>query len=330
MKTHDVKLEILDEKLDQRYTFEELTDEQIVERRWKKTERALKKTYPYVIRAYRMVGDDVLDTLKTIGFTYDRLNQKVNSKVKRYVQDQIESWHDLGLVTGYLQYLISTHTWTYKSVLKLLICGIYAKRLKKVKTVSNDVFKVSAVDAYNQSIADRREDKFPLLTLAVILSFCTMPVTQNTYLEYLDGVLMSQVDQMEVFVLMSLQSVEIDENALKITLIKQAHRILKVNDDKFSGALDDATRNVSNQAYTWGPKNQKVRFVAVIDEKTTRMCKSLNGQIFNTIDENTFTRYSDLNKADITVTCKGLVQGLNMPPISDHFHWCRSTLTYQI
>lgn len=26
----------------------------------------------------------------------------------------------------------------------------------------------------------------------------------------------------------------------------------------------------------------------------------------------------------------GLIQGLNLPPINDNFHWCRSTLTYQI
>lgn len=332
MKYSDVKLQILEEDLEKDYKKQILSDEEIIERRWKKTERALKKAYPHIVKAYRQIGDDLMDMLKDIDFTYDKLNKTVSPKVRRYVEDCIEVWGDYKLMTGFLGYLASTHTWTYKSVLKLLICGIYANRFRKIKTVSYDVFKISSVDAYSQSISDREEKNFPLLTLGMILSFAVMPVMGTTYIEYLESVEMSQVEQMESFLLVSLQSVEINENALKVVLMKQVNRILKVNKDKFSGGLDDATRNVSNQTYTYEPKNrnQKVRFVAEIDDRTTMMCRSLNNQIFNTIDENVFKRYSANNERVIEVHCKGLVQGLNMPPIQDHFHWCRSTLTYQV
>ena len=335
MKNYDdgVKLQLLDMPLESEYKNEILTDDEIIERRWKKTDRALKKAYPFIVKAYRQIGDDLIDMLKDIDFTYEKLNKTVSPKVRRYVEDRIEFWSDSGLLTGFLGYLVSTHTWTYKSVLKMLICGIYANRFKRIKKVSNDVFKVASVDAYAQSITDRRINDFVLLTLPVILSFAVMPVMGTTYIEYLDGVIMSQVEQAESFLLVSLQqNVEISENALKVVITKQIHRILKIKNGKYSGGLDDATRNVSNQAYTYEPKNnnQQVRFIAHIDERTTEMCRSLNGQIFNTVDENVFKRYSANSGRVVEVRCKGLVQGLNMPPIQDHFHWCRSTLTYQI
>ena len=190
------------------------------------------------------------------------------------------------------------------------------------------MFAISAVDAYSQSIADRKVEYPPFLGMAVILSFAVMPVLQNTYVEYIDSLLVKQVGEMDAFVATSLM-VGMDENALFIRLVKQANAIIKVNKGKYSGGLDDATRAVANKAYTY-KADQQVRFVAEMDEKTTRMCRSLNGQLFYTNKTNTFKRYSASHDSEIEVTCEGLVLGLNMPPIMDHFHWCRSTLTYQI
>lgn len=70
----------------------------------------------------------------------------------------------------------------------------------------------------------------------------------------------------------------------------------------------------------------KVRFVASIDEKTTEMCESLNNQVFSMTKENRFTRYSADAGGEIIYRVKGLKAGVNLPPINDHFHWCRSTI----
>ena len=70
--------------------------------------------------------------------------------------------------------------------------------------------------------------------------------------------------------------------------------------------------------------------MAVIDDKTTPMCKSLHGQLFNVKGQNIFKRYSESAKGTVTFKCQGLVLGVNKPPITDHFHWCRSQLTYLI
>ena len=105
-----------------------------------------------------------------------------------------------------------------------------------------------------------------------------------------------------------------------------------MNGDKETGAVADTARAAGNEAYTLagGENDQLVLFVAEVDNRTTKMCLSLDQQIFHTKAWNTFTRYSDYYKSNHTFKWFGLERGLNMPPITDHFHWCRSTLTYQI
>lgn len=332
MKNYDQSVKTTFLKIPQKnYSDRKLSDKEIIDRRWKVTEEALKQAYPKIRNIYRKIGDDALRIVKEIDFEYSKLNKNVPNKIKRYVNDQIEFWADSGLVQGYFEYLINTHTWTYKSVLYLLIYGAFLMGMERVKKVSEDVFVVTAVDSYAQANADRGRETFELLTMAVILGFAMMPVVQNTYVEYLDGLLLSQVDEMENFILVAqMQNIEISDDAIKIKMLKMAHRVLNVHDDKYSGGLDDATRVVSNDAYTYDAEDQKVRFIAEMDEKTTPMCKSLNGQVFNVTKENTFKRYSAQAGGVVEVSCKGLVKGVNMPPITDHFHWCRSTLTYQV
>ena len=60
------------------------------------------------------------------------------------------------------------------------------------------------------------------------------------------------------------------------------------------------------------------------------MCESMNNMLFFVNDWNKFYRYSDIDGRDVLYTVKGLEQGINLPPINNHFHWCRSTVTYLI
>ena len=56
----------------------------------------------------------------------------------------------------------------------------------------------------------------------------------------------------------------------------------------------------------------------------------MNNMLFYVNDWNRFYRYSDIDKKDVLYTVKGLETGINLPPIDNHFHWCRSTITYQL
>ena len=336
MKTYDdsVRLRRLSFDLDVSYKKERLNNEEIVKRRWRNTEKALRQALPLIRRVYRQLADEVLSLLKEIDFSYDRINSKVPERVKRIVNDRMDAWKKRGLAKGYLLYMMATHKWTYESVLKLLLTGLYAEKYRELDKISNDVFVIAAVDVYAQSVADRGDpDPIPL-SMAAIMALALMPVLQNTYVEYLDATMISQVEEMESFVLVNyMQSIEITDKEIIIRALKQAKRILNIDNDKYSGGLDDAARATGNAAYTENTEEEpdlQVRFIAEMDEKTTPMCRSLDGQIFNVHKQNTFTRYSAMAGNEIEVTCRGLVAGLNMPPISDHFHWCRSTLTYQI
>lgn len=332
MKVYDnsVQLKKIFMSLDHNYKKEDLSNEEIINKRWKNTEKALRKARPLIHSLFQELGDDVITLLKQIDFEYQKLNDTVSPRVKKLVERKSKIWKEKKILTGYLEFIYLSHNWTYKSVLQLLLCGLYAEKYNEIKAIAYDVFVISAVDTYEQAIADRDINKFPLLTMNTILSFALMPIISNSFVEYLDGLLISQEKEMENFVLVN-EMFDLDvSDDIENLIEKQVNRIIKINKDKFSGGLDDATRAVANKSYTYTKDNVKVRFVAELDEKTTPMCRSLNNQVFFVNKTNTFKRYSASAKGNITVKCNGLVAGVNMPPISDHFHWCRSTLTYQV
>lgn len=106
--------------------------------------------------------------------------------------------------------------------------------------------------------------------------------------------------------------------------------------DKISGDIDAQLIGLNNLAKVEGIKevdnDAQVRFITVIDGNETDMCHSLDGQLFYINKENEFNRYYGETQKDLRIEkikCKGLAIGLNLPPISHHFHWCRSTIAYQ-
>lgn len=87
-------------------------------------------------------------------------------------------------------------------------------------------------------------------------------------------------------------------DVLKQLLRKQINRILNVNRGKYTGVMVEVARGAGNKGYILADdgKDQLVKFAAEIDDVATRMCRSLNGQIFHTRARNKFTRYSDYYK----------------------------------
>ena len=135
----------------------------------------------------------------------------------------------------------------------------------------------------------------------------------------------------EQIITMLRSKVIISHGTLDILLVRQANRMLKAKDGKYSGTIPDTARASGNKAYIEASeKDQLVRFVAEMDDRTTKMCRSLDGQIFHTRKWNVFERYSEFYQSLHKFSCKGMQIGLNLPPLTDHFHWCRSTVTYQV
>ena len=159
-----------------------------------------------------------------------------------------------------------------------------------------------------------------------------MKVTGNTLREYLS--LLVLTDSQEAYTLIAqLLNPNIDgKNQLEALLEKQRNRMVNIHDGKESGAIVDLAHQLWNQMYIepYRSENVQVRFIAAMDNVTTKMCKGMDNMLFYTNDWNRYYRYSDLDKRDVLYTTFGLVRGENLPPIDNHFHWCRSTVTYMV
>lgn len=96
---------------------------------------------------------------------------------------------------------------------------------------------------------------------------------------------------------------------------------------RYLTALDNEVASLSSQVSLWGMEKQgikKVMYVAVMDDRTTRICESMNGQIFNVNDKNIYFRYANNNDVKMTkYETQGLQIGENQPALHPQ---CRSVL----
>lgn len=162
---------------------------------------------------------------------------------------------------------------------------------------------------------------------------------QNGYVwnEYIEAIIKYNADQIYRQATIDLQQqkeLDITNDIYQNLIKRQQNSKLNINGDKISGDIDLTLIGINNQAKVEGiysfDEKAKCKFISVEDEVTTKMCHSLNGQEFYIHDWNEFERYSKSNDCIKKYRCYGLVTGLNLPPINDGFHWCRSTITYQL
>lgn len=172
---------------------------------------------------------------------------------------------------------------------------------------------------------------------AIFFTLMMMPNAKGyIWNDYIQAIVKYNADQIYRQLTIDLQQQkELDvTNDIYQNLIKrQQNSRLNINGDKISGDTDLTLIGINNKAklegiYSFDDKAE-VQFVSVEDNKTTKMCKSLDGQRFKVHDWNEFERYSENNGRITKYRCYGLIVGLNCPPIDDHFHWCRSTVIYQ-
>ena len=102
-----------------------------------------------------------------------------------------------------------------------------------------------------------------------------------------------------------------------------------------SGNMDLIMIGLNNKCIVEGiktiDKNAKVQFISDRCDNVTPMCMNMDRMIFNVNDYNDFTRYMGTSIKDVKqekLHIFGLVQGINMPPINNFFHWCHSYLIY--
>ena len=310
-----------------------MNNQQIINQRWKKAENLFRSKLPEIRALYDEIGDDAIDTINSLGITHENLNRIVPENTRRQVKRKIESWKEEGIVTGYFAFMIASLTrYTYAKVFEILLYGYYFSKARQINSISNYIFRETVQDCYDQGNRDLNQES-KKLKWAVILPLLMISDYNMSYENYL--IALSQTSAQETYrriIELLKMKAKIVLSDLKQLLLKQVNRILNINKGKYSGAIVDVSRQAGNKGYIMPAeeKDHLVRFVAEMDDRTTEMCRSLDGQIFHTKAWNRFTRYSDFYKGLHTFSWFGLEQGLNLPPINDHFHWCRSVVTYQV
>ena len=282
---------------------------------------------------FASIGDDVLALFKELSIDRKSLNKTVPNSVKRAFKRKVSNWQSQGIVKGYFKFkLDNLNKYTYANILDLCIYAIYAMCEKEIFEYSKELFVTVANDCYDQA---KDEHPNPPVTIPDILTWAYiykwLKVLNIPFEEYLQSLTLTAHDEMFSKCIQAINGDKIlTWEELEKLLNRQSNRILNINEDKFSGTLDDMSRRTGNKAYIEPFPNARALFIAEMDEATTRMCASLNGQIFNTKDTNVFRRYSDSQKNIVEYEVEGLVEGINLPPIDDNFHWCRSTIIYQV
>lgn len=314
-----------------------MTNEELLTKRWKKTDQLLKQFKKAIKPLTEDVKAQILDVFETVDVPLTDLNKVITPRENARLNRLISVWEQKKLNNDWLTYKIKTRgkRVTYAALIMLMLLGIYAVYMKDVYEKSKELFMGVGEDAVKQAITERgRPPRFPFsLDWDLIESFLIVQTLQIGLYAYLQALTQQNAEEAYKIYLQSKQvskGAEISLLGLAVLLIKQENRIINIHDGKESGVITDVAREAWNKVYIepYRKENAQCRFIAEMDDKTTKMCKGMDNMLFYTDDWNRYYRWSDLDKKDVLYTTFGLKVGENLPPINNHFHWCRSTITY--
>ncbi len=304
--------------------------------------RELKRIYNRVSKQKQERLQMIFDTYH---FTSDNLYNISDNKTKNRMNIYIEEMKDAGLLNGYFGILASNvyrRTRVKNSeILELLIYGAYIEEQSKVNKTELNLFKDVANYYYEQGQEEvnetlRKKKIVSVIPDAVFLSLLDMPNSKGyVWKQYVEATIKYNAEQIYRQCVINIQQNkenQIEDAIFQNLIKKQQNAKLCINGDKISGDVDLTLIGLNNQAKMQGiycfDEKAKCKFISIEDEATTKECQSLNRQEFFLDDWNEFYRYSKTNGSLVKYRCYGLVVGLNLPPINDGFHWCRSTITY--
>lgn len=304
----------------------------------------LRKKYDKIDRQTRNRLQEIFNRFE---ITVDNLYSYVSKDVKKQVNAYIEEWVEKKIDDEYFKMLMMTvltkNRVTYAEILELFIYEAYVEQQMKEKDEEDSLFYTLFAFYYmegqkevNNTLPKEKKKKYSTFYEDL---FATIIMTPNSlgyiYVDYKKSITKYNAEQILRQATISItqgKELKIDSSEFQNLIDRQQKAKLNINGDKISGAVDNTLIGMNNQAKAMGitaiQPDALVKFIAVMDEKTTKMCESLDGQIFSVRDWNEFKRYSESHQGTVKYRCRGLVTGLNLPPINDNFHFCRSTIIY--
>lgn len=315
----------------------------ILNNRWNYTDLKLKDYLRIYKKTNLKTQDNIQDILNGIDFNYMDLNKPISNNQRKKLSRVVDEWKQLELLKGYFEYkvieILNKRYITNQEMLSILLWGAFVKERSQLDEYEEVLFTEIGQDLYKQGIDEIKPTKKKKwsLTWEYIWSMLCLPnVKGSSWITYIEALALTNAQEIERQTIIQLQQNKkpnIEDDVFKNILKKQQNRYISINDDKISGALDSQVVEIANKSLLKagedvGQKKLRARFIAEIDDRTTKMCDGMNGMLFYVNDWNRFYRYSDDDKRDVLYTIKGLEVGANLPPINNHFHYCRSTITY--
>lgn len=315
----------------------------ILNNRWNYTDLKLKDYLRIYKKTNLKTQDNIQDIFNGIDFNYMDLNKPISNNQRKKLSRVVDEWKQLELLKGYFEYkvieILNKRYITNQEMLSILLWGAFLKERSQLDEYEEVLFIEIGQDLYKQGIDEIKPTKKKKwsLTWEYIWSMLCLPnVKGSSWITYIEALALTNAQEIERQTIIQLQQNKkpnIEDDVFKNILKKQQNRYISINDDKISGALDSQVVEIANKSLLKagedvGQKKLRARFIAEIDDRTTKMCDGMNGMLFYVNDWNRFYRYSDDDKRDVLYTIKGLEVGANLPPINNHFHYCRSTITY--
>lgn len=315
----------------------------IMKQRWEQTDKELAKLLKKIKKTSRATRDNIQSIFNGIKYTYQELFTYASlnelDRFNRIIQDR-----EIDGYTAYKIKKIANKKRVKRSEIieAMIIMEFYDDLQKKNKDIM-ETLETEVTITYEQALKECGGRVRPRLN-GTFLSVLLLTPVYRGYLwkDYIDGLISYNASIIYRQMLINLQQereLDVDDDVFDKLFTKMDNSLLHRKEigyedlpvylDKYSGSVDALSTYVVNktvlQAYiNYGIK--EVLFVAEYDNKTTDMCKTLDGQTFKIDEMNYYNRYSSADGRIVKYTTEGLVVGDNLPPINNHFHWCRSTI----
>ena len=328
-------------------------NDKILNKRWAEVDKLLSAFYTKNNKINKRFKNNIQMILNVASFIkYEDLYNYADKHNVEILKSKIEELKEEYVVSGYINYKLGLYLNKKKiknnELLVALFMIEYYKQNHDRKPLEDELFEEISnlvyVEAQKETAEVLKKKKPRLLTVpeAFLLELIGMSAfNEMPWEDYKEGNIIYNSNQLFKTTAVNIQAgkeLNVNSDSFKKLFESQDRNYLakkkNIPDtdgyfDEYYGPLDSVVCYIANQSALAGMKKQgceKVQFVATVDEKTTDMCSSLNGQVFNIYEWNTYDRYSAIDKKNIIYRTKGLKIGENLPPINNHIHHCRSTI----
>lgn len=295
---------------------------------WEKVNQLLNHYLKKYKIEQQVLHDELLDILDS-SLEIDEINNLTPdiAKFKRLIARQ---YVEQGSYLSYLkQKYLNRARITNQEMIEFLVMLAYSRFYGRLATENlfNDIIETGYKQASKELKQAPKRD-ISLIALAILAIPNHLGWTWQTFVEnelrYNTALIMKE------YLVSATQKRKMGLNEI---LIKQQRAHLNINEGRYSGSVESHSNFIFNQAKLEFGKEveaRKVKFIGVDDRRQTEMCHSLSGQEFYLNGWNTFKRYFKSKGGIEEVRVFGLMTGVNAPPIIDNFHYCRSTISYQV